>query len=158
MDFVFNDFLVNNKVDKILLSASWKDEDIPVLSGMLVKLKARGFDVAVLGPIVEYDGPLPRLLADEILRNSPSIASAMRTPGIRERDRAMRQLVTDRGATYVSVYDSVCRNDRCDEFAEGDIPLQFDAGHLTAKGSVEVGRRLSASFVGKLARADDVAN
>jgi SGNH domain (fused to AT3 domains) len=158
MDFVFNDFLVNNKVDKILLSASWKDEDIPVLSGMLVKLKARGFDVAVLGPIVEYDGPLPRLLADEILRNSPSIASAMRTPGIRERDRAMRQLVTDRGATYVSVYDSVCRNDRCDEFAEGDIPLQFDAGHLTAKGSVEVGRRLSASFARKLARAADVAN
>ena len=29
MQFVFNDFLVNNKVDKILLSASWKDEDIP---------------------------------------------------------------------------------------------------------------------------------
>jgi hypothetical protein len=112
----------------------------------------------VLGPIVEYDGPLPRLLADEILRNSPSIASAMRTPGIRERDRAMRQLVTDRGATYVSVYDSVCRNDRCDEFVEGDIPLQFDAGHLTAKGSVEVGRRLSASFVRKLVRAGDVSN
>jgi peptidoglycan/LPS O-acetylase OafA/YrhL len=158
MDFVFNDFLVNNKVDKILLSASWKDEDIPILSGTLVKLKASGFDVAVLGPIVEYDGPLPRLLADEILHHDPSIAGAMRTAGIRERDLAMRRLVTDRGATYVSVYDAVCRNDRCDEFAEGDIPLQFDAGHLTAKGSIEVGRRLSASFVRKLARADDVAN
>ena len=128
------------------------------MSGTLDKLKARGSDVTVLGPIVEYDGPLPRLLADEILRNNPSVASAMRTPGIRERDRAMRQLVTDHGATYVSVYDSVCRNDRCDEFAEGDIPLQFDAGHLTAKGSVEVGRRLSASFARKLARVGDVAN
>ena len=31
MQFVFNDFLVNNKVDKILLAASWKDEDIPGL-------------------------------------------------------------------------------------------------------------------------------
>jgi hypothetical protein len=56
--------------------------------------------------------------------------------------------------------EEVCRNDRCDEFAEGgkDIPLQFDAGHLTAKGSVEVGRRLSPFFVGKLARADNGSN
>jgi peptidoglycan/LPS O-acetylase OafA/YrhL len=158
MQSVFNDFLVNNKVDKILLAASWKDEDLPTLADTLEILKSRGSDVVVLGPIVEYDGALPRLLADEILHNDPSIAGAMRTAGVRERDWAMRRLVTDRGATYVSVYDSVCRNDRCDEFAEGDIPLQFDAGHLTAKGSVEVGRRLSTSFVRMLARASDVAN
>ena len=158
MQLVFNDFLVNNKVDEILLAASWKDEDLPMLSATLEILTSRGSDVVVLGPIVEYDSALPRLLADEILHNDPSIAGAMRTAGVRERDRAMRRLVTDRGATYVSVYDSVCRNDRCDKFAEGDIPLQFDAGHLTAKGSVEVGRRLSASFVRKLARAGDAPN
>ena len=158
MQSVFNDFLVNNKVDKVLLAASWKDEDLPILSATLEILKSRRLDVVVLGPIVEYDSALPRLLADEILHDDPSIAGAMRKAGVRERDRAMRRLVTERGATYVSVYDSVCRNDSCDEFAEGDIPLQFDAGHLTAKGSVEVGRRLSASFARKLARADDVAN
>ena len=27
MQFVFDDFLVHNKVDKVLLAASWKDED-----------------------------------------------------------------------------------------------------------------------------------
>lgn len=158
MQFVFNDFLVNNRVDKVLLAASWKDEDIPALSGTLETLMSRGLDVIVLGPIVEYDSALPRLLADEILRNSPSIASAMRTPGIRERDRALRRMVMAKGATYLSVYDAVCRDGRCDEFAEGDVPLQFDAGHLTAKGSVEVGRRLAPFFGGKLARADDVPN
>ena len=31
-------------------------------------------------------------------------------------------------------------------FAEGDVPLQFDAGHLTAEGSVEVARRLLTAF------------
>ena len=70
----------------------------------------------------------------------------MRTPGIRERDRVMSRLVTAKGATYVSVYDAVCRDGRCDEFAEGDVPLQFDAGHLTAEGSVEVARRLVDRF------------
>ncbi len=141
MQFVFNDFLVNHRVDKILLAASWKDEDIPGLSDTLETLVSRGLDVVVLGPIV-----------------SPSIASAMRTPGIAERDRVLRRMVTAKGATYLSVYDSVCRDGRCDEFAEGDIPLQFDAGHLTAEGSVEVGRRLAPFFGGKLARADDVSN
>jgi peptidoglycan/LPS O-acetylase OafA/YrhL len=158
MQFVFNEFLVNHKVDKVLLAASWKDEDVAALSGTIEALKARGLDVTVLGPIVEYDSALPRLLAEEILRKSPSIARAMRTSGIRERDRALRRMVTAKGATYLSVYDSVCRDGGCDEFAAGDIPLQFDAGHLTAEGSVAVGRRLSAFFVGKLARADNVTN
>jgi peptidoglycan/LPS O-acetylase OafA/YrhL len=146
MQYVFNDFLVKNKVDKVLLSASWKDEDIPVLSDTLDILKSRGIDVTVFGPIVEYDGALPRLLADEIRYNSPSFANDMRTPGIGERDRALGLLVTAKGATYVSVYNSVCRDGLCDEFAQGDIPLQFDAGHLTAEGSVAVARRLLTSL------------
>ncbi|QWG24529.1 acyltransferase [Bradyrhizobium sediminis] len=158
MHFVFNDFLLHNKVDKILLAASWKDEDIPALSETIATLQSKGFDVTVLGPIVEYDSALPRLLADEILRNNHFVASRTRTAGIRERDRELSRIVAAGGATYLSVYDAVCRDGHCDEFAEADIPLQFDAGHLTAKGSVVVGRRLSTAFIGKLARADDVSN
>jgi peptidoglycan/LPS O-acetylase OafA/YrhL len=158
MRFVFDDFLANTKVDKVLLSASWKDEDIPALSTTLDLLKQKGIDVTVLGPIVEYDSALPRLLADEILHNKPSTASAMRTPGIHERDRAMSQIVTAKGASYISVYDQVCHNGRCDEFAEGDIPMQFDAGHLTAQGSIEIGRRLSVSIVGKQTEMNHASN
>jgi hypothetical protein len=158
MQFVFNDFLANHKVDKVLLSATWKDEDIAALSTTLDLLKQRGIDVIVLGPIVEYNSALPRILADEILHNNPAIASAMRTPGIHERDRAMSRIVTARGAGYISVYDQVCHNGRCDEFAEGDIPMQFDAGHLTEEGSVEVGRRLSFLIAGKRAEVDHVSN
>jgi hypothetical protein len=52
----------------------------------------------------------------------------------------------------------MCRHDRCDEFVRGDIPMQFDAGHLTAEGAIEVGRRLSVAFARKHARAADVSN
>ena len=69
----------------------------------------------------------------------------------------MSQLVTAQGATYLSVYDAMCRNDRCDEFAEVDVPMQFDAGHLTAKGAAEVGRRLAVAFK-KPVRVGDVSN
>jgi hypothetical protein len=158
MELVFNNFLVNNQVDKLLLAASWKDEDLPILSTTLDILKSRGIDVTVLGPIVEYDTALPRLLVDEILLDNPSHARARRRPGVRERDLAMSRLVTAQGATYLSVYDAMCRDDRCDEFADADVPMQFDEGHLTAKGAAEVGRRLAASFGRKLARANDVSN
>ena len=158
MEFVFSDFLAHNKVDGVLLAASWKDEDLPVLSVTLQSLRSRGIDVTVLGPIVEYDAALPRLLVDGILHDTPSMASAKRTPGIRERDLAMKRMVTDTGATYLSVYDAICRDDRCDELVQGNIPMQFDAGHLTAEGAIEVGRRLSAAFAGKHARAADVSN
>ncbi len=154
MHYVFSDFLVHNRVDKVLLAAAWKDEDIPVLSETIDALTARGFDVVVLGPIVEYGSPLPRLLADEILRNNPLIASRARSAGTRERDREIGRIATAKGATYLSVYDAVCRGGQCDEFAEGDIPMQFDAGHLTAAGSAVVGRRLSTGLAGQLARAD----
>ena len=158
MEFVFDDFLVNNKVDRILLAASWKDEDLPILSTTLETLKSRGLDVVVLGPIVEYDSALPRLLVDEILRDNPGLASTMRRAGIRERDLAMSRMVDRQGATYVSVYDAICRDGRCDEFVEGDVPMQFDAGHLTRQGLGRGGAAAFAAFVRKLARAGDASN
>ena len=158
MEAVFGDFLVHTKVDGVLLAASWKDEDLPFLSATLQLLKARRIDVTVLGPIVEYDAALPRLLVDGILHDTPSLASAKRTPGIRERDLAMKRMVTATGASYLSVYDATCHDDRCDEFVRGDIPMQFDAGHLTAEGAIEIGRRLSVAFARKHASAADVSN
>ena len=158
MQFVFNDVLANTRVDKVLLAAAWQDEDLPGLSVTLDALKQRGVDVTVLGPIVEYEMALPRLLADGIMRGDPALASSRRTPGIRERDRAMARRVAASGASYISVYDLVCRDGGCDEFVDGDVPLQFDAGHLTAKGSIEVGQRLRPAFAQTLARVDRASN
>jgi peptidoglycan/LPS O-acetylase OafA/YrhL len=156
MRFVFDEFLKVHYVDKVLLAASWKDEDMAALAGTIDTLVRRGLNVTVLGPIVEYEAALPRLLVDEILQGDPNVVQAGRTEGIHERDFAMRKMVTARGATYLSVYDVVCRDGHCQEFATADVPMQFDEGHLTAEGSLEVGRRLAASFGKKVARADDV--
>ena len=155
MRLVFDDFLKAHHVDNVLLAASWKDDDLPALTGTIDTLVRRGLNVTVLGPIVEYKAALPRLLVDEILHGDPNAAQASRTDGIRERDLAMRKLVTARGATYLSVYDAVCRDRHCQEFATADVPMQFDGGHLTAEGSLEVGRHLATSFGKKVARADD---
>jgi hypothetical protein len=50
MRFVFNSFLIAHKVDRVLLAATWKDEDMPRLAHTLEVLTARGMEVVVLGP------------------------------------------------------------------------------------------------------------
>lgn len=142
MRYVFDDFLMREHVDKLLLSAAWKQEDLPRLAETLNMLKARDIDVVVMGPIVEYGRPLPRLLADVLRYGDPDRPKANRTATIPILDLAMRKLVEERGATYVSVYDAVCPRGECDLFAGPEAPLQFDAGHLTADGSVKVAKTL----------------
>ncbi len=142
MHYVFDDYLARERVDQVLLSASWKEEDLPALAITVDRLIERGLKVVVLGPIVEYDRPLPRLLVDGLRRGNVHFADSRKTVGVSETDKRLRDLVVARGARYVSVYDAVCGRGSCETYAEGDVPLQFDAGHLTAEGSVKVARQL----------------
>jgi hypothetical protein len=45
-----------------------------------------------------------------------------------------------------------------DEMAAADVPMQFDAGHLTAQGSIGLGSRLRAAFGGTMAGIENVAD
>ncbi len=62
-DFIFDDYLQNNRLSGIVLAARWNKKHIQNLlttAKMLAKVTKR---VVVLGPIVEYKQPLPRLIA-----------------------------------------------------------------------------------------------
>jgi peptidoglycan/LPS O-acetylase OafA/YrhL len=142
MHFVFDDYLVHEKVDKVLLAAAWKEEDLPKLAATLDYLKEHGVAAAVFGPIVEYDYALPRLLADAIRYHDPQLADRERTAAVPALDRRMRMLVTGKGVTYISTYDAMCKSGTCDKFVTGNIPFQFDAGHLTAEGSIALAEKL----------------
>jgi peptidoglycan/LPS O-acetylase OafA/YrhL len=139
---IFDDFLVRHRPDRVILSATWKAEDVAPLLHTLDVLKARGIAVTVLGPIVEYEQPLPRILADEIRYGMPRLPARLQDPLIPPLDGRMHDLVTAKGVTYVSVYQALCGSGSCQTFAPDDVPLQFDTGHLTAQGSRLVGRRI----------------
>lgn len=144
-NLIFDKFLGETKVGKVLLAAAWKNDDVAYLLDTIDYLRVRGITTVVIGPLVEYERPLPRLLADEILRNDPLLAQRMRSAEIPVRDRMMKALVMERGADYVSVYDAACPNGVCREITEDGIPIQFDTGHLTAEGSIAIGLQLATS-------------
>jgi peptidoglycan/LPS O-acetylase OafA/YrhL len=142
MHFIFDDYLTHEKIDKVLLAASWKSEDVPKLEATLDYLKERNIEAVVFGPIVEYDHALPRLLADAIRYHDPQLADRERTAAIPLLDRRMRMLVTGKGVPYISTYDAMCKAGTCDKLVSGDVPFQFDEGHLTAAGSIALAEKL----------------
>jgi len=105
-------------------------------------LSWRFIDAVVFGPTVEYDYALPRLLADAIRYHDPQLADRERTAAVPLLDRRMRMLVTGKGIPYVSTYDEMCKGGTCAKLVDGDVPYQFDAGHLTAAGSIALAEKL----------------
>jgi hypothetical protein len=142
MHFIFADYLLKQKVDRVLLAAAWREKDIPDLVATLDFLKERGIPVVVFGPIVEYDNALPRLLADAIRYNDPDLADRRRSAEIPALDRRLRTIVTASGVPYISMYDAMCRSGTCAKFVAGNVPYQYDVGHLTAEGSIAVAERI----------------
>jgi hypothetical protein len=138
MHFVFDDYLLNQKADKVLLAASWKEEDLPKLAATLDYLNEHGIAAVVFGPIGEYDYVLPRLLADAIRYHDPQLVDRERTPEVPVLDRRMRLLVTGKGVTYISTYGAMCRSGTCDKFRDRQYSVSVrcrtsDGGRLDSR-------------------------
>ena len=96
-------------------------------------------DVILLGPSIEYEEPLPQLLASAALRGTNlSHPPKWVKPAVFELDNKMRaDFATTSKLTYVSLLDANCPDQSC-PILVGDIPLEWDSIHLTVAGSEKV--------------------
>jgi hypothetical protein len=60
-------------------------------------------------------------------------------------DRALRTLADSLGVRYVSMVDLMCTGERCLLVDQTGAPIQWDNGHLTADGSVNLMHRAAVS-------------
>jgi peptidoglycan/LPS O-acetylase OafA/YrhL len=145
MDYVFSDYLVKHHVDRVVIAARWEQEDLPRLDYTIRTLKARGIDVLLIGPIMQYDSDLPWLLVSSQRKNDPELPLRHRIARYEGLDAEMSKLARDTwNVAYVSYFDLLCRQKDCMQTVASDIPLQFDYGHLTASGSVLISQMLKA--------------
>ena len=135
MRYVADDFLPRHRVDTVILSALWRDDDWPALERQIAQVRRHADHVVVFGPIVEYDRALPRVLAQALYRHDPSIIDRHRVARRQSLDTMLAGRVPATGATYVSVYRAMCPNGRCTLWTDDGNPIQFDYGHLTLNGS-----------------------
>lgn len=142
MHRIFEDFLTSQRPDTLILSGRWIADDIPALERTISALQGRAGRIVVFGPIVEYQQPLPRLLAQVSAGRPASLVDEARLQAGALADRKLAGAVEGAGATYVSVRNLLCSvsGASCTTVWNG-TPVQFDYGHLTAEGSSLVMRR-----------------
>ena len=133
--YVLDRFLPTHSVDVIVLAGRWLDGEDQILVSEIEKMRARGAKVVVIGPVAEYAGETPALLADAMMRGDLERFAAKRVMERRVRDRAMAPLVRATGAIWVSAWDIECPSDRCRPFDPEGGPMHFDYGHVTLAGT-----------------------
>lgn len=151
MDEVLGSVVKSTHPDAVVLSARWNATQFESLRQTIKTLLPHTRKVIVLGPMVEYQMALPRVLALAEDREAPFLLNQARVASGAQLDTAMARALQDSGATYISTYRTLCpeTSPNCITTTRpAGVPVQFDYGHLTLEGAVLVGNRLRAADPG----------
>lgn len=152
MQFIFHEFLPSHSIQGVFLTARWSNEaDFESVRGTVDWCSKHNIAVYILGPVVEYDASLPKLLAFSIAFNDPDLPARHMERRFLDLDTSMRTRTEhDWKVHYVSIVDAECQKGECVRYADrgNELALMGDDNHLSNAGSVWVVRRLMAA--GKL--------
>jgi peptidoglycan/LPS O-acetylase OafA/YrhL len=144
--FIFRQYLPTHPIDAILLSDSWISSDDADLDRTLDYLGSLHIPVYLIGPIMNYDTPLPELLAREAPHIDTIAVSQHLIPNPMARDNDISTLANRHpGVHFISLIHLLCPSGVCLSLAAPGIPLQSDQSHLTREGSILVAQRIRAA-------------
>lgn len=140
INYVLNEYLLSNEIDGIILSARWSaQEPLEKVTETINYLKGFTDNVYVLGPTVEYFGSFPSLIARQTY-----FGKSVQTYIDQSRaalDDAMQHSVPD--SSYISTYGYACPENSCLELSSIGEPMQFDYGHFTLSGSIDIANQIT---------------
>ena len=137
----------------IVLSANWQRFDLPRIQSAIDDLRKLKQPVTLIGPIMRYDVPLRRLLADEVQHNDPTLAERHRVLAFDDLDRDMAAKAQQQWHVPYFSFRVFCPDGHCREWSRKDVPLQWDETHLTDDGSILVAQAMRASGAIQLNRS-----
>lgn len=141
-DFIFNDFIRNSPIDGIILNASWGGADRERIVTTLNLAKRTVNFVAVIGPTIQYDLSLPKLLAVSRLRGDPQFVIQHVSLDLSKTESELKIASAKSGVKYISQIDLLCQTRASCRTELNGVPLLYDRGHLTVEGSEYVGKLL----------------
>lgn len=153
-ELFFRQMLLNDvrtrKPSVVVLSGNWQPMDMALLRESLPQLKRAGVPILLLGPVPQYGASLPRLLVSANRLAQPDLVRESLLAQTFDVDREMAGMAKDAGISYYSPIGQLCKDRRCRTYAKGNIPVQFDYGHLSPAGSALVVDGFMASVKGML--------
>jgi peptidoglycan/LPS O-acetylase OafA/YrhL len=145
MVYIFQTYLPAHPVQDMFIVGRWQEKDMDALTAVIAWAKQHQVPVTVFGPVPEYDGPLPRLLAYSIAWNQPNLTSQHLVVSSGAMDAEMQNMAaTIWHVPYISLYREICGAEGCVEYADAAhrVPLMTDTDHLTRLGASLVVQRL----------------
>jgi peptidoglycan/LPS O-acetylase OafA/YrhL len=145
MTYIFQSYLPTHPVQRLFVIGRWQQKDLYGLTTVITWAKQHQVPVTVFGPVPEYDGPLPRLLAYSIAWHKPGLASHHLVPSLEALDAEMQSMARNIWhVPYISLYREICGGRGCAEYVDAahTIPMMGDANHLSPFGAEFVVRRL----------------
>ena len=140
--YVFDEFLPAQRVDTVVLAGHWPGGDVKALKKTVEHVLRYADRVVVLGPVVEYDQAVPRLLARSIAEKDEKLPAEHLLKKPRSLDKALERGLRTSGAEYFSVHEATCPDGKCTLWAAPGVPMQFDRNHLTLLGGQLVLKRM----------------
>jgi hypothetical protein len=129
---------ISREVQGLVLVSRWRVDQADRLGQTLRSLKSKNVDVTVIGPVLEYDGNYPTMLARAILNKDVSSIARFKITERKATDAILRRVAAVAGARYYSAYDAECPRDQCRLFSTEGEPMHFDYGHLTDSGARDI--------------------
>jgi len=135
IDWAYQEIVNESNFDQVILSARWESSDIANVIETVKLLENRGLEIVVMGPIIEYESALPRLLS--LSSSTPeSVNANAKYLQISQTDNIFKNSLASYGVEYISVLKSICNSPNdCTTLVKGE-PIQFDYGHLTETGAI----------------------
>lgn len=132
---VLKGLLPSGEIDAVVLASRWRHNQAGTLKETIALFQAQGVDVTIIGPVPEYQGALPVLLAKGVAAGNPDRVQGLRDPKKAGIDAKIRKIAEASGARYRSVQDTLCKDEVCQFYTKDGGPIAFDYGHLTSPGA-----------------------
>ncbi len=139
---IYEDLLVNDPPDGLLLAGRWRQDDIPRVAATLDWARARGLPVILIGPLPQYQDSLPRLLVLSWRLGDPGLPARRLLEWPRDIDRKLAVVAREKGVPFISVHDLLCEGRVCTTVTEAGAPIAWDYGHLSPQGARFIAERM----------------
>jgi peptidoglycan/LPS O-acetylase OafA/YrhL len=151
--YIHETYLPTRHIDGVILAAVWEESSLANLGQEIERFQQQGIPVILVGPVIEFDFPLPLLLSAEMQRHdSVGVRAENMTEHLIRRDEHVDAVMSEKARDewhirYISYFKDLCKQEAdigktsweangCPLFTSTGEPLLFDNHHLTITGSL----------------------